>query len=64
MGKGTWGSVCLGTVKATGRRVAVKEIHRSLERYEASKCMSLELGACMRGSETEGGGGGLGCVSH
>jgi len=34
VGKGTWGSVCLGTVSKTGRKVAIKEIHRSMERYE------------------------------
>jgi len=36
VGKGTWGSVCLGTVSKTGRKVAIKEIHRSMERYEVS----------------------------
>ncbi|EWM25194.1 Protein kinase, ATP binding site [Nannochloropsis gaditana] len=34
VGKGTWGSVRLGTIEKSGRKVAIKEIHRSMERYE------------------------------
>jgi serine/threonine protein kinase len=42
VGKGTWGSVCLGTVSKTGRKVAIKEIHRSLERYEVRRMKGRE----------------------
>jgi len=37
VGKGTWGSVRLGTIEKSGRKVAIKEIHRSMERYEVGK---------------------------
>lgn len=34
VGRGTWGVVCAGIAAATGRKVAIKEIHSSMERYE------------------------------
>lgn len=33
----------MGRVKATGRTVAIKEIHRSLERYEVRIGMWVEI---------------------
>lgn len=46
VGKGTWGSVCLGTVKRSGRKVAIKEIHRSLERYEVGRWVGVCVCGC------------------